>query len=186
MGKFALSDTQAIEAIKFYEETHSLRKTAERFGTTHSTMSNFLKNCGVSILSRNEAAKYTWKNNTHPRLGMKGENCPVYGRKMSAETRVKMLPIWKALADSKRLYRKKHSGGYVLVYMPEHPCTDATGYVLEHRAVMESALGRILSSEEYVHHINGNKEDNRLENLELTNIREHARMHMEMRLKKDA
>lgn len=47
----------------------------------------------------------------------------------------------------------------------------------EHRYIMEQHLGRKLTKNEVVHHINGNKQDNRLENLELMSRSEHSRKH---------
>ena len=50
-------------------------------------------------------------------------------------------------------------------------------YVLEHRAIMAAHVGRDLRTDEHVHHRNGVKSDNRLENLEILSIADHAREH---------
>lgn len=63
--------------------------------------------------------------------------------------------------------RIKDRAGYVLVRLSEHPRANASGYVREHRLVLERVLGRLLRPEEVVHHINRVKNDNRPENLQL-------------------
>lgn len=63
------------------------------------------------------------------------------------------------------------SGGYVMVWLEKNDrfasmCNGA-GYVLEHRLLMAKKLKRSLLKTETVHHINGDRSDNRLKNLEL-------------------
>ncbi len=72
--------------------------------------------------------------------------------------------------------RRQTKKGYIATWKPLHPSAGKSGYVMEHRLVMESHLGRFLKRNEVVHHKNGVKDDNRLENLELMSKRKHDRL----------
>ena len=62
--------------------------------------------------------------------------------------------------------KNKQKNGYVLIYKPDHKHSETKkGWILEHRAVVEDYLSRKLKSGECVHHINGHKKDNKIENL---------------------
>lgn len=85
-------------------------------------------------------------------------------------------PAWKGgITKSKR--------GYIYIKSPNHPFKNKRGYVFEHRLVVEKEIGRFINKTEIVHHINGIKTDNRIENLELTtqsvHIKKHSPQHMQ-------
>lgn len=71
----------------------------------------------------------------------------------------------------KYVERTKRQHGYYVVNVPDR------GQVYEHRLVMERHLGRRLETNEHVHHKNGIKTDNRLENLEVLLAGDHHRRH---------
>lgn len=88
--------------------------------------------------------------------------------------------IWRILQVAGVEFRDKAwrggrvtaTGGYIAVTAdPDDPIASAmanvTGYALEHRLVLAKSLGRPLTRHETVHHINGDRRDNRLENLQL-------------------
>lgn len=73
--------------------------------------------------------------------------------------------------------RKFSKKGYVLLCVKNHPNGDINGYVFEHRLMMEIGLNRLLQRDEVVHHVNGIKHDNRIENLQLMKNGEHTTLH---------
>lgn len=74
--------------------------------------------------------------------------------------------------------KRTGSDSHVLVKNTSHPHASKTGYVPEHRLVIEAQVGRILDPSEQVHHINLIKNDNRPENLVLfRNASEHFKAH---------
>jgi len=104
-------------------------------------------------------------------------------RKSSKETRIKMSISKKGENHPRFKGFVKDSKGYVRIYKPDHPSATKKGYVLEHRLVMESIIGRYLNKDEVVHHINGDKGDNRKNNLWLfDNNDDHMYLHNNIHL----
>ena len=105
----------------------------------------------------------------------KGENNHQYGLKGNLNA------TWKS-------DRKVSRYGYIQVRCLDHPFRDGADFVFEHRLVAEKYLlnddnsviidgKRYLSPEYIVHHINHNRQDNRVKNLEVMTKSEHSRLH---------
>ena len=77
-------------------------------------------------------------------------------------------PHWKG---------KRNNNGYKYIYYPKHPLAPKSGYINEHRFILEQSLGRILEPEEWVHHIDMDKVNNNLTNLIICTQGEHKKAH---------
>lgn len=71
--------------------------------------------------------------------------------------------------------------GYRTISTPNHPNANNCGYVQEHRLVVEKSIGRFLDPMEVVHHLDGDRSNNKLSNLLLVeNKKEHIKYHRNM------
>lgn len=74
----------------------------------------------------------------------------------------------------------QYHNGYRYLYAPNHPFRARELYVAEHRLVLEKHMGRYIKKGEYIHHINGNRLDNRADNLFVCTMKEHVAIHRQL------
>ena len=104
---------------------------------------------------------------------------PMIGKKHSEKTKA----LYRRMRRGKNHYAwkggRKMCRGYVWIKRPKHPSSNSSGYILEHRIIMEKMLGRLLTRKEIVHHKNHIKHDNNPSNLMLfKNNRDHRLFHI--------
>lgn len=143
---------------------------------------NIHKNKNIKNISKNFLIKEYIKNKKSLLQIAKEFNIS-YGTLWKSFNKFKMKPRKKGFKKGNipiNFKGKITQGGYVYIYIPNHPHTKKTriNSILEHRLVMEKYLGRYLKPEEIVHHRNGIKKDNKIKNLKLfKNSSEHNKFH---------
>jgi len=110
------------------------------------------------------------------------------GKKPSQATREKMSKAHKGKhcgsKNSQWKGGKYKAHGYIFIHCPNHPFRETKRYIKNARFIMEKYLGRYLTPKEVVHHINGIKDDDRIENLMLfPNDSKHHKLHHRNRKK---
>lgn len=167
------------EAIRLYENGLSMSEIGRRLGNDVSSIAYRLHRSGIPIRKAEPKVKRTCPTCTkefyvYPSRMRNGRNvyCSMKCRGMGHCG--PGSPRWTGSR------RTESRDGYIWIYCPDHPCSTKrkNHLFLEHRIVIEKFLGRYLRQGEIVHHINGLKTDNRIENLHLSNTRFHREVHV--------
>lgn len=167
----------AGEAIRLYvDERLSLEECGQRLGVTGAGVRVVLLKNGIRLRSQSEQQTKIDVAEATRLYVEEGLSIAKCAERLGFDFRSVYNALRRNGVDTSRgigWRRGKSKGrlelatGYVMLYMPDHPEARHRPYVFEHRVVMEQHLGRRLGPEEVVHHINGNRADNRVENLEV-------------------
>jgi len=168
-------------AMYLYNTGHyTLRHLGYLFGISPVTVYKALRDAGCKFSNK-------WRKEESVESSIRRSNAKK-GQKLSEKQ--KRLISERNSCDYNGLngygHTKSHNRGYVVVYVPKHPHAHKDGYVMLHTVIMERNIGRYLEDDEVVHHINHNRKDNRINNLQLMKKKEHMSMHMKERYRKGA
>jgi hypothetical protein len=98
------------------------------------------------------------------------------GEHLSPDTQIKKGQHFNQATEFKfKTRRYINKQGYVMIYRKDHPCAFDGGYILEHHFVFELFTG-ICPKGKHIHHKNGDRQDNRIVNLEMLEPEIHGRM----------
>ena len=168
----------AQKMVELYNSGMTPTQVSKAIGCSVSNVRHALVTRGVHKLHENridwpieEMRKwYEIDGMTVAEIGAKlGQNSKVVN-KVCKKNGFRMRPRGQKFGDQHKGWkggRTIDKSGYVLVYCPDHPNRNTSGYIREHRLVMERKLGRLLERHEVVHHIDGVKDNNDPSNLGL-------------------
>lgn len=165
MAGLKRASSKDIEKMKFlyWDKKMILSDVAKEVGFSDNSVKRQLDKLGIGTRSRSEALR---------------------GRKVSEKVRETARMLGKSQVGEKHHAWKGKiiRQGYWAIRLPFHPDAN-NGYVFEHRLIAAEKLGRQIKKSEVAHHLNGNKLDNRPENLEVfSTTGEHTKHHSKERI----
>lgn len=180
----AVKAENEAEVMRLHQSGTTAAELAKRFSCSEWAIAKVVKDAGLRTHNRGGRHRLLSEADTAEaiRLYRDGHSCPKVAAVLGYDERT----VRKSLkASGVKVLRRptgpkngawvggrtKNGYGYWLVALshtdPLAVMRNRSGYVLEHRLVMARSLGRVLSKHETVHHINGDRTDNRPENLQL-------------------
>lgn len=190
-GNYLLDTASKAEIVELYKSGESMRQIAAAYGVSGPAVRSILERRGVELRPKGRAQRRVPGRKALMSEAQDREFAELYAQDIPIPKIAEQMGIARdqgfravdRLGLPKRPQRRgqrsstwkggiaRNADGYVLVKVAEDdPLASmrfGTGYVLEHRLVLARSLGRPLTKSETVHHINGDRADNRLENLQL-------------------
>jgi transposase-like protein len=180
------SDEELTEMVAMYRNGATLSEVAHVYGTNPSTVRRYVLISGESLRSKGDARRRQFPPGLIAALVAEYESGAtssdiarkhgisaeiVRGRLREKGIQLRPRSQGGPLHSCWKGGTKITSDGYRTVWIPPHDplavMRQKAGTVLEHRLVMARSLGRPLHSYETVHHKNADKQDNRIDNLQL-------------------
>lgn len=186
MSKRLFSADEDKQIAMDYRAGNSSTRIARRLGCDKSAVLNALRRCGVAIRDSGKAKQLEAESRRTEILALYKDGYSLWAIKgalglqhtnpIARILREAGIVIERRLMTGERHHMWKggfhdNALGYRMIRLdrldPFFVLTNTSGYALEHRVVMSRALGRPLRDEESVHHIDGNRLNNELSNLQL-------------------
>lgn len=137
---------------QYWDKKLTMQTIADKCDVNRKTIGNWMDRFGIKKRNASENKKLVY------------ENKDIWNKGLTIETDSRIKSRKGSKAPGWKGGRFKTKDGYIQIYKPDHPRANRS-YVYEHMLIIEKEIGRYLWKFEIVHHIDGKRDNNLLENL---------------------